>query len=263
MCIRDRKEDGQSRDYFRALSLCRKPKATATFPSLTDEQKALIQNMPSSGKVEVMGMDTASGRDIWNIRQKCGLVLQNPDNQLVATVVEEDVAFGPENMGVASAEIRRRVDAALDAVGMRDRAKSAPHMLSGGQKQRVAIAGILAMRPEIIVLDEPTAMLDPSGRREVLETVHRLNRQEGITVVLITHFMNEAVDADRVIVMDDGRIVMDDAPRQVFAQVEALQAIALDVPTATELAHVLEKRGVTMARTPIGIEELVEAICQS
>nr|WP_122012823.1 energy-coupling factor transporter ATPase [Maliibacterium massiliense] len=219
--------------------------------------------LPSSGKVEVMGMDTASGRDIWNIRQKCGLVLQNPDNQLVATVVEEDVAFGPENMGVASAEIRRRVDAALDAVGMRDRAKSAPHMLSGGQKQRVAIAGILAMRPEIIVLDEPTAMLDPSGRREVLETVHRLNRQEGITVVLITHFMNEAVDADRVIVMDDGRIVMDDAPRQVFAQVEALQAIALDVPTATELAHALEKRGVTMARTPIGIEELVEAICQS
>ncbi|MGI6005161.1 MAG: energy-coupling factor transporter ATPase [Christensenellales bacterium] len=218
--------------------------------------------LPKEGAVEIMSMDTALPEHIWDIRQMAGLVFQNPDNQMVTTVVEEDVAFGPENMGVEPSEIRRRVDEALELVGMTDYAQRAPHMLSGGQKQRIAIAGILAMRPKIIILDEPTAMLDPLGRQEVLETVHRLNRQEGMTVVYITHFMNEAAQADRIVVMEEGEIVMDGAPREVFSNLDKLHEVQLDVPLATQLACDLRSHGIDVAGTPIDIDELVEELCR-
>jgi energy-coupling factor transport system ATP-binding protein len=192
---------------------------------------------PNHGVVWIKGMNTQDEEKLWEIRQTAGMVFQNPDNQLVATVVEEDVAFGPENLGVPPREIRKRVDDALKSVGMEEYAHSAPHYLSGGQKQRVAIAGIIAMKPEIIVLDEPTAMLDPSGRREVVDTIKYLNKHEGITVVHITHYMEEAVDAHRVIVMEQGKIVLQGQPKYVFSQVEQLKGIGLDVPQATELAY--------------------------
>jgi len=217
---------------------------------------------PSQGRVLVMGMDTRDDDLVWKIRQKAGMVFQNPDNQLVATVVEDDVAFGPENLGIPPKEIRKRVDEALKAVGMEAFAKSAPHYLSGGQKQRVAIAGIIAMRPEIIVLDEPTAMLDPSGRREVIETIKRLNREEGITVVHITHYMEEAVDADRVVVMEKGKIVSQGTPKEIFSQVEMLKEIGLDVPQVTELAHELRKEGMDIPPDLLKVEEMVEILCQ-
>ena len=191
--------------------------------------------LPSGGKVYVDGIDTADEDKLLDIRRTVGMVFQNPDNQIVANVVEEDVAFAPENLGVSSREIRQRVDDALAAVGMGEFARHAPHLLSGGQKQRIAIAGVLAMEPECIVLDEATAMLDPVGRREVLSAVHRLNREKGITVVLITHHMNEAEDADRVVVMDDGKVIMDGAPRQVFTQVERLWSMGLTVPDTVDL----------------------------
>ena len=191
--------------------------------------------LPSGGKVYVDGIDTADEDKLLDIRRTVGMVFQNPDNQIVANVVEEDVAFAPENLGVSSREIRQRVDDALAAVGMGEFARHAPHLLSGGQKQRIAIAGVLAMEPECIVLDEATAMLDPVGRREVLSAVHRLNREKGITVVLITHHMNEAEDADRVVVMDDGKVIMDGAPRQVFTQVERLRSMGLTVPDTVDL----------------------------
>ncbi|MBQ4257551.1 MAG: energy-coupling factor transporter ATPase [Clostridia bacterium] len=199
--------------------------------------------LPSGGKVYVDSMDTLDESLKYQIRRKAGLVLQNPDNQLVASIVEEDVAFGPENLGVPSEEIRVRVDEALKAVGMYEHRSHAPHKLSGGQKQRVAIAGILAMEPDCIILDEPTAMLDPQGRTEVLDTIRKLNREKGITVVLITHYMDEAVLADRVVVMDDGKILIEGTPKEVFSQVELLKNHSLDVPQATELIWRLRQAG--------------------
>ena len=200
--------------------------------------------LPAGGKVYVEGMDTLDESLVYEIRRRVGLVLQNPDNQLVASIVEEDVAFGPENLGIAPEEIRRRVDDALKAVEMYDYRLNAPYKLSGGQKQRIAIAGIIAMQPECIVLDEPTAMLDPRGREEVLRTIHKLNREKGITIVLITHYMDEAVQAGRVVVMDDGRILLSGTPREVFSQVSRLKAVELDVPQATRLIYRLQKAGV-------------------
>jgi energy-coupling factor transport system ATP-binding protein len=217
---------------------------------------------PSSGTIWIKGMNTADDKLVWEIRQTAGMVFQNPDNQLVATIVEEDVAFGPENLAIPPKEIRKRVDDALEKVGMIEYAKSAPHYLSGGQKQRVAIAGIIAMKPEIIVLDEPTAMLDPSGRREVMETIHYLNKQEGITVVHITHYMEEAVDADRVIVMENGKIVMQGRPKDIFVRVEELKALGLDVPQITELAYELRKEGLDISPDVMTVEEMVNELCQ-
>lgn len=216
--------------------------------------------LPSGGKVYVDGLDTADEDKLYDIRQKVGMVFQNPDNQIVATVVEEDVAFGLENIGVPPKEMRERVDRALMDVGIYEYKKHAPHRLSGGQKQRVAIAGIIAMRPKCIVLDEPTAMLDPRGRREVMETIQKLNREYGITIVLITHYMDEAAGADRVVVMDEGRILMDAAPRQVFARVEELRAVELDVPQPTELCHLLRKAGVPLPEDVLTVEECVSAL---
>lgn len=216
--------------------------------------------VPTAGKVLVKGMDTSDESKIYDIRSVVGMVFQNPDNQLVTTIVEEDVAFALENMGVAPDEIRRRVDEALKAVDMYDYREHSAHQLSGGQKQRVAVAGVIAMRPECIVLDEPTAMLDPRGRREVLETIQRLNREYGITIVLITHYMDEAAKADRVIVMDKGRIILDDTPRKVFPQVELLKSIGLDIPQSTELAYRLSQSGIEIDKEIINEKECVEAI---
>lgn len=199
--------------------------------------------MPESGTVTVDGIDTSDEDRLTDIRRKVGMVFQNPDNQIVATIVEDDVAFGPENLGVAPDEIRRRVDDALKAVGMYDYRLREPHKLSGGQKQRVAIAGIIAMQTGCIVLDEPTAMLDPRGRREVFDTVRRLNREMGITVLFVTHFMDEAVKADRVIIIDSGRLCLDGTPREVFSQTDVLRRCGLDVPQSTELCHRLIERG--------------------
>ena len=199
--------------------------------------------LPEEGRVLVDGLDTADEANLFAVRQKAGMVFQNPDNQIVATIVEEDVAFAPENLGVPPEEIRRRVDDALRAVHMYEYRSHAPSQLSGGQKQRVAIAGVIAMQPDCIVLDEPTAMLDPQGRQEVLETIHRLNREQGITIVLITHYMEEAAQADRVVVIDDGRIVLDDTPEKVFSRVEEMKALGLDVPQVTELIWELRQAG--------------------
>ena len=215
---------------------------------------------PTEGKLWVDGLDTGDPENLLNIRGKVGMVFQNPDNQIVASVVEEDVAFGPENLGVPPAEIRQRVDQALKMVGMYDLREHSPHLLSGGQKQRVAIAGIIAMMPRCIVLDEATAMLDPVGRREVLSAVHRLNREKGITVVLITHHMNEAEDADRVVVMDDGKVIMDGAPRQVFTQVERLRSMGLTVPDTVDLLDRLRKDGLDVPLTALTVEECADAI---
>jgi len=219
--------------------------------------------LPSGGAVYVEGMDTKKEELLRETRRRVGMVFQNPDNQIVANVVEEDVAFAPENLGVPTAEIRRRVDDALAAVGMTEFTRHAPHLLSGGQKQRVAIAGVIAMEPECIVLDEATAMLDPSGRREVLDTVHRLNRERGITVVHITHHMSEAEDADRVIVMNDGVVAMDGAPREIFSRVEELQALGLAAPDTVELLRRLNRHGMDLPLTAITVDECARAIFQA
>ena len=216
--------------------------------------------LPTGGVIYSGGMDTKDDSLLYEIRRRVGLVLQNPDNQLVASVVEEDVAFGPENLGVPTEEIRKRVDDALKAVEMYEFREFAPHKLSGGQKQRVAIAGIIAMEPDCIVLDEPTAMLDPRGRTEVLRTIHRLNKEKGITIVLITHYMDEAIEADRVIVMDDGKILTEGTPRKVFSQVELLKMHQLDVPQSTELTHRLKAMGVDLPDCTLSIEECVAAL---
>ena len=221
---------------------------------------ALVQ--PTGGTLWVDDMDTKNDELVWEIRQTAGMVFQNPDNQLVATVVEEDIAFGPENMGVEPKEIRKRVDEALATVRMSEYATHTPSKLSGGQKQRIAIAGVLAMKPKCIVLDEPTAMLDPVGRRDVMETIERLNREEGITMILITHYMDEAVRADKVFVIDDGDLVMQGTPKEIFSQVETLQKYGLDVPQVTEAAYLLRKEGVDLPADILTIEEMVGAICQ-
>lgn len=218
--------------------------------------------LPAEGRILVDGLDTKEHDSLWEVRQRAGMVFQNPDNQIVATIVEEDVAFGPENLGVSPGDIRKRVDNALEIVGMSEYALHGPHLLSGGQKQRVAIAGILAMKPQCIILDEPTAMLDPSGRREVVETIKKLNREENITIVLITHFMEEAVDADRVVVMENGKIMIEGTPREVFSKVRELKQLGLDVPEMTELAYELKESGVNIPGDILTIEEMVDAVCQ-
>ena len=216
--------------------------------------------VPSSGKVTVDGLDTSDDERVTDVRRTVGMVFQNPDNQIVATIVEDDVAFGPENLGVPPHEIRKRVDDALKAVGMYEFRDREPHRLSGGQKQRVAIAGIIAMNTKCIVMDEPTAMLDPHGRQEVMDTIQMLNKERGITVILITHYMDEAVKADRVVVMDKGEIVLDDVPREVFKNVEKLKSLGLDVPQATELAYRLRKAGLDIPDNILDEKECAEAI---
>lgn len=217
---------------------------------------------PTEGNVYINGMNTRDDSLIWKIRQNAGMVFQNPDNQIVATIVEEDVAFGPENLGVDKDTIRKRVDEALRLVNMTEFAKKQPHNLSGGQKQRVAIAGIIAMRPDCIVFDEPTAMLDPSGRKEVVDTILKLNKEEGKTVIHITHFMDEATNADRVIVMDEGKVKMQGKPREIFSKVEELNALGLDVPQMTELSYELNKEGIKVRDDILTVEEMVEELCQ-
>ncbi len=216
-------------------------------------------NLPESGKVYVDGMDTSDENNLFDIRKRVGMVFQNPDNQIVATVVEEDVAFALENIGVEPTEIRRRVDEALKTVGMYEYREHAPHKLSGGQKQRIAIAGVLAMKPECIVLDEPTAMLDPIGRREIMATISELNSM-GVTIVLITHYMDEAARAKRVIVMDSGEVIMDDTPKRVFSQMDRLKSLGLDVPQVTELTHALISAGVDLPDDIISEDECYEAL---
>ncbi len=217
--------------------------------------------VPTVGTVYVKGMDTKNEDKLLDIRKSAGMVFQNPDNQMVAAIVEDDVAFAPENLGVAPDEIRKRVDKALSSVKMADYKKATATKLSGGQKQRVAIAGILAMEPECIILDEPTAMLDPEGRREVMSTILELNKKRGITVVLITHYMEEATDADRVVVMDNGKIVLNDIPKKVFREVELLKSIGLSVPEVTELCYILRQNGVNLPDDIITIDECVEKLC--
>ncbi len=227
--------------------------------TLAKQMNALL--MPTSGTMWVDGIDTAGEDELWKVRQKAGMVFQNPDNQIIGTVVDEDVAFGPENLGMPTDDIWTRVDDALSKVGMLGFRDRSPNRLSGGQKQRVAIAGVVAMHPECIVLDEPTAMLDPNGRREVLEVARELNRKEGVTVILITHYMEEVIYADHVYVMDLGKIVMEGTPREVFSRVDELKALKLTVPQVTELAYELKKAGVKIPDGIITPEELVEALC--
>ena len=219
--------------------------------------------LPTEGKVLVDGMDTADEADTLSIRQRVGMVFQNPDNQLVTTIVEEDVAFGPENIGVPGNEIRTRVDRALAAVGMEKYAHSAPNMLSGGQKQRIAIAGMLAMQPKVLVLDEATAMLDPKGRRDIIDLVTKLHKENGITVVMITQYMEEAIGADRVAVMSGGELILEGTPREVFSQDELLHKHRLDVPVMQQLANRLNARGANLPKSILSVEEMAQAICQS
>ena len=228
--------------------------------TLAKHMNALL--IPTEGTMLVDGIDTARETKLWKVRQKAGMVFQNPDNQIIGTVVEEDVGFGPENLGVPTKEIWKRVEDSLRAVGMLDRRKDSPNKLSGGQKQRVAIAGVIAMEPKCIVLDEPTAMLDPNGRKEVISAVEKLRREKNVTVILITHYMEEVVDADQVFVMDDGRIVMHGTPREIFSRVDELKKYRMDVPQVTMLADELIHRGVDLPKGILRREELVEALCR-
>jgi len=218
--------------------------------------------LPNDGDVLIADMNTKEEKNLWQIREHAGLIFQNPDNQIVATIVEEDIAFGPENLGVESSEIKRRVDEVLKIVDMDDYHKRPPHMLSGGQKQRIAIAGVLAMKPKCIILDEPTAMLDPSGRSEVLNIIKHLNKEEKMTVVLITHYMNEAIDADKIVVIDKGRIELQGSPKEVFTNVDKMKSIGLDVPQVTSLAIALNEEGIDINKDIITLEEMVESLCQ-
>lgn len=218
--------------------------------------------IPTEGVILVDNIDTRDEEKIWDIRQNVGMVFQNPDNQIVATVVEEDVAFGPENLGVPSEEIRSRVDSALNKVKMFEFKRNAPHLLSGGQKQRVAIAGILAMEPKCIIFDEATSMLDPSGRKEIIEIMKKLNKDLGITIITITHYMNEAAEADRIIVMDKGEIRLQGTPREIFQNVEEIKDMGLDVPQMTELAFELKKEGISINKDILSIDEMVRELCQ-
>ena len=260
-------EDGKTFDALSDLT-CTIPKGsfTAIIGANGSGKSTLARHLnalylPTAGEVIVEGMKTSDMEHIWDIRQKVGMVFQNPDNQLVAAIVEEDVAFGPENLGVPAEEIRKRVDYALEKVGMSAYRTHSPAMLSGGQKQRIAIAGVLAMHPDCIVLDEPTAMLDPLGRKEVMDTIHELNRSEGITIVLITHFMEEAVTADHVLVVDRTKLQMQGTAREVFSQADKLTAMGLDVPVAADLAHGLRKKGYEIPEDCMTDEELGEALC--
>ena len=260
-------EDGKTFDALSDVT-CTIPKGsfTAIIGTNGSGKSTLARHLnalylPTAGEVIVEGMKTSDMEHIWDIRQKVGMVFQNPDNQLVAAIVEEDVAFGPENLGVPADEIRKRVDYALEKVGMSAYRTHSPAMLSGGQKQRIAIAGVLAMHPDCIVLDEPTAMLDPLGRKEVMDTIHELNRSEGITIVLITHFMEEAVTADHVLVVDRTKLQMQGTAREVFTQADKLTAMGLDVPVAADLAHGLRKKGYEIPEDCMTDEELGEALC--
>lgn len=260
-------EDGKTFDALSDVT-CTIPKGsfTAIIGTNGSGKSTLARHLnalylPTAGDVIVEGMKTSDMEHIWDIRQKVGMVFQNPDNQLVAAIVEEDVAFGPENLGVPADEIRKRVDYALEKVGMSAYRTHSPAMLSGGQKQRIAIAGVLAMHPDCIVLDEPTAMLDPLGRKEVMDTIHELNRSEGITIVLITHFMEEAVTADHVLVVDRTKLQMQGTAREVFSQADKLTAMGLDVPVAADLAHGLRKKGYEIPEDCMTDEELGEALC--
>ncbi len=260
--------EGESHPALRDVSLeIKKGEFTAVIGHNGSGKSTLAKMLnallvPDEGKVAVLSMDTSDEQQTWNIRQAAGLVFQNPDNQLVTTIVEEDVAFGPENLGIAPTEIRERVDRALKSVGMEAFALSAPHMLSGGQKQRIAIAGILAMEPQILILDESTAMLDPQGRAEVMAAVMKLKKERNMTVVWITHFMDEAAHADRVVVMDDGRIQMNGTPHEIFARAEELEAIRLDVPMSVRIALEMKKKGVELSRIPEDMETLAEEVCR-
>ena len=260
-------EDGKTFDALSDVT-CTIPKGsfTAIIGTNGSGKSTLARHLnalylPTAGEVIVEGMKTSDMEHIWDIRQKVGMVFQNPDNQLVAAIVEEDVAFGPENLGVPAEEIRKRVDYALEKVGMSAYRTHSPAMLSGGQKQRIAIAGVLAMHPDCIVLDEPTAMLDPLGRKEVMDTIHELNRSEGITIVLITHCMAEAVTADHVLVVDRTKLQMQGTAREVFSQADKLTAMGLDVPVAADLAHGLRKKGYEIPEDCMTDEELGEALC--
>ncbi|EQK48790.1 MULTISPECIES: energy-coupling factor transporter ATPase [Paraclostridium] len=218
--------------------------------------------MPTTGNIYINGLNTKEEKNLWDIRQTAGMVFQNPDNQIVATIVEEDVAFGPENLGIDPPEIRKRVEESLKSVGMYDMRDRQPHLLSGGQKQRVAIAGIIAMKPKCIIFDEATAMLDPSGRKEVMKTIKRLNKEENISIMHITHFMEEAVDADRVIVMEKGKKVLEGTPKEVFSKVEMLKSIGLDVPCMTELSKELKEEGLDIDGDILTVDEMVVKLCQ-
>lgn len=218
--------------------------------------------VPSEGKVYVGKLDTSIEKNIWDIRNKAGMVFQNPDNQIVATIVEEDVAFGPENLGIEPSEIRSRVDDCLKKVNMYEYRKHAPHLLSGGQKQRVAIAGVLAMMPECIIFDESTAMLDPSGRREVIKTIKEINNKYGITIVLITHYMEEAVEANRIVVMDEGKVMMEGTPKDIFSKVKEMKTMGLDVPQMTELSYELKNSGLNIREDILTIDEMVDELCR-
>lgn len=228
--------------------------------TLAKNMNALL--LPSGGKIYVKGLDTADEKKLWDIRQTAGMVFQNPDNQLVSAIVEDDIAFGPENLGIAPHEIKKRVNESLTMVEMGMYKKKSPHLLSGGQKQRIAIAGVIAMRPECIILDEPTAMLDPHGRKEVMEIISKLNKEENITIIHITHFMEEAALADRVVVIDHGKIILDGSPKEIFTQVDTLKKIGLEVPMVTELAARLNNKGIHIPKDIITIEEMVDYLCQ-
>ncbi|MBS1304961.1 MAG: energy-coupling factor transporter ATPase [Dialister sp.] len=260
-------EEGKTFDALKDVtSQIKKGEFTAIIGTNGSGKSTLARHLnalliPTEGELIVEGMRTSDAGRVWDIRQKVGMVFQNPDNQLVAAVVEEDVAFGPENLGVPPEEIRERVDLALEKVGMTSYRKQAPSMLSGGQKQRVAIAGVLAMKPDCIVLDEPTAMLDPKGRKEVMDTIHELNKTEGITIVLITHFMEEAVTADHILVIDKGVLKMEGTPREIFSQADKVTEIGLDVPVPADLARRLRKKGMAVSEKCMTDEELGEALC--